>query len=287
MRGVVDMLGEGSQIRPVANQTNDVFTLPDGLTLGMSLVTVEKMERAGSMLGLLDMIVGARDDREVAERSLRLLAEIVPGDYYSAVYCDGNTLATDVYQPGSGWIGPHSLMATFILKNHRDHPFARHFFPARQPACYRRSEMVAEQDWSRSVFYNELDRPLGIKDMVATYQVTGNGDIITLTCGRSSAFRHKDLDSVRPFHRILSALIQTRRMPGAAARSGLSDARSLSKREVEVMRWVKEGKRNGEISTILGLSPHTVRKHLENIFAKLGVETRTAAALMFSEDSGL
>ena len=52
---------------------------------------------------------------------------------------------------------------------------------------------------------------------------------------------------------------------------------------MEVMLWVREGKRNGEISAILGLSTHTVRKHLENAFEKLGVENRTAAVLMFSE----
>lgn len=147
--------------------------------------------------------------------------------------------------------------------------------------------MVGHRSWNRSAFFNELDLPLKIQDMIATYQVTRNGDIIALTCGRPSEFRQKDQDAVLPFHRLLSALIQTRRMPGAVDRSGLSDARSLSKREMEVMRWVKEGKRNGEISAILGLSPHTVRKHLENAFAKLGVETRTAAALIFSEHSGL
>jgi DNA-binding CsgD family transcriptional regulator len=52
----------------------------------------------------------------------------------------------------------------------------------------------------------------------------------------------------------------------------------LSPREREILHWVGEGKRNAEIATILQLSPLTVRKHLENIFSKLGVETRTAAA---------
>jgi DNA-binding NarL/FixJ family response regulator len=52
----------------------------------------------------------------------------------------------------------------------------------------------------------------------------------------------------------------------------------LSPREVEVLKWLSEGKTNKEIATVLELSPRTVQKHLEHIYQKLGVETRTAAA---------
>ena len=52
----------------------------------------------------------------------------------------------------------------------------------------------------------------------------------------------------------------------------------LSRRETEVLVWVTEGKRNGEIATILGASNRTIDKHVEHIFRKLGVESRTAAA---------
>jgi DNA-binding CsgD family transcriptional regulator len=52
----------------------------------------------------------------------------------------------------------------------------------------------------------------------------------------------------------------------------------LSPREAQVLAWVVEGKTNSEISIILGMRPRTVAKHLERIFRKLGVETRTAAA---------
>ncbi|MGO8786577.1 MAG: helix-turn-helix transcriptional regulator [Terriglobia bacterium] len=55
----------------------------------------------------------------------------------------------------------------------------------------------------------------------------------------------------------------------------------LSQREREVLAWVAQGKTNGEIATILGRKLGTVRKHLEHIFQKLGVETRTAAAMAF------
>ncbi|NJD69762.1 MAG: hypothetical protein C3F12_00360 [Candidatus Methylomirabilota bacterium] len=52
----------------------------------------------------------------------------------------------------------------------------------------------------------------------------------------------------------------------------------LTRREVEVLIWVSDGKTNAEIGQILSRSPRTVQKHLEHIFEKLGVETRTAAA---------
>ncbi|HEY0789899.1 MAG TPA: DNA-binding response regulator [Chthoniobacterales bacterium] len=52
----------------------------------------------------------------------------------------------------------------------------------------------------------------------------------------------------------------------------------LTAREAEVLYWITEGKTNPEIAIILGASLNTVKKHANNLFAKLGVETRTAAA---------
>jgi len=51
-------------------------------------------------------------------------------------------------------------------------------------------------------------------------------------------------------------------------------------KEAEVLYWVTKGKTNRDIGDILGSSPATVKKHLEHVFDKLGVETRNAAALM-------
>jgi len=53
---------------------------------------------------------------------------------------------------------------------------------------------------------------------------------------------------------------------------------SLTSRESEVLRWLSCGKSNREIGEILNISPRTVNKHLEQIFVKLGVENRAAAA---------
>jgi DNA-binding CsgD family transcriptional regulator len=53
----------------------------------------------------------------------------------------------------------------------------------------------------------------------------------------------------------------------------------LTARETEVLSWVAQGKTNREIGMILGASERTVQKHLERVFQKLGVESRTAATL--------
>jgi DNA-binding CsgD family transcriptional regulator len=57
----------------------------------------------------------------------------------------------------------------------------------------------------------------------------------------------------------------------------------FSRRQSEVVRWLLDGKTNSEIGTILGISSRTVQKHLEHLFADLGVETRTAAAARIRE----
>jgi DNA-binding NarL/FixJ family response regulator len=58
----------------------------------------------------------------------------------------------------------------------------------------------------------------------------------------------------------------------------LQRALSLTTREAEVLLWISRGKSNREIGEILNISPRTVNKHLEQVFVKLGVENRAAAA---------
>ena len=58
----------------------------------------------------------------------------------------------------------------------------------------------------------------------------------------------------------------------------LQDRLPLTNREAEVLLWVSYGKPNRVISDVLQISPRTVTKHLERIFDKIGVETRSAAA---------
>ena len=69
------------------------------------------------------------------------------------------------------------------------------------------------------------------------------------------------------------------------APAGSQPAHGLTGREVEVLRLVASGKRNREIAEALVVSEHTVARHVQNIFTKLGVSSRTAAsAFAFEHD---
>jgi DNA-binding NarL/FixJ family response regulator len=65
--------------------------------------------------------------------------------------------------------------------------------------------------------------------------------------------------------------------PAAESITQTFDNCSLTPRESDVLAWLAKGKTNRDIAEILGMSPRTVNKHLEHIYVKLGVETRSAA----------
>lgn len=81
-----------------------------------------------------------------------------------------------------------------------------------------------------------------------------------------------------------AALLLTERVerPSLAALARLG----LTVREAEVLGLVAEGRTNSEIARQLSVSPGTVKRHLENVYAKLGVHSRTAAAAVAWAESG-
>jgi DNA-binding CsgD family transcriptional regulator len=82
---------------------------------------------------------------------------------------------------------------------------------------------------------------------------------------------HGLLELLRPFLAATRERFELRRAGPPLTVDGLTE------REAEILTWVARGKTNHEIAVLLVVSAHTVRKHLENIYAKLDVHTRTAA----------
>ena len=125
------------------------------------------------------------------------------------------------------------------------------------------------------------------QDLEAPYEAARTRVLVGRAClalGDEEAFA-LELDAAR------SALEELGAVPDIAAVEELlgttkgADTHGLTARELEVLRLVARGKSNREIATALVISEHTVARHVQNIFGKLGVPSRAAAgAFAFEHD---
>lgn len=143
-------------------------------------------------------------------------------------------------------------------------------------AC-RFSDVLSLRQFRRLDLHAEICRPLGINHVMKlffTVGETGAGHIVLDSQRRPfSDLDRAVLDVLAPH----LALIRQRWRCLADPRESLAATTSLSPREREILRLVASGMTNREIAAFLFIAPGTVRKHLENIFAKLGVRSRAQA----------
>jgi DNA-binding CsgD family transcriptional regulator len=116
------------------------------------------------------------------------------------------------------------------------------------------------------------------QELGAPYEAARSRELIGLACralGDDEAAA-LELDAARATFEELSATPDVARIdalvPSSGSRHGLTD------RELEVLQLIASGKSNREIAAELVISEHTVARHVQNIFAKLDVSSRTAAA---------
>ena len=245
---------------------------------------VLSMTRPAINLESLEQLIAAPGPRQLAEVALQAFREVVPGEHFSAILFNLKTLKVADYFLDQGWLAANTPFWQAAQQRLADHPLAERFLSLRQSMALVRSRVVLDSDWQKTWLYNEMERPLGVEDLATVCQITSPDEVLVLTCGRSGKFSDRDLAPVHSFQRVLNAVIPSclgvakANAPSPGPAASLSPATPLTAREGEVLHWLRQFKRNAEIATILGVSLHTVRHHLEKIYAKLGVETRMAAA---------
>jgi DNA-binding CsgD family transcriptional regulator len=145
---------------------------------------------------------------------------------------------------------------------------------AREERVVRLSDLLTRRQ-RRSLEFDALVwKPHGIDDALRMWLPAEGSRVRSIFLERSGK-NYTDRE-VTLFSLLRPHFIRMR--AAAESRRWMSGRRGLSARESEVLGWIARGKTNAEIGDLLFISPHTVRKHIENIFEKLDVRTRTAAA---------
>jgi DNA-binding CsgD family transcriptional regulator len=158
-----------------------------------------------------------------------------------------------------------------------------------ESGALRLSDVMARHAWHEHPLYREYFKPGDVDCILDLGLPSDPGRARSLTLFREDGdrdFSERDvevLERLRPHLRRLDPYGAFRRhvaelRPDGIGTSRRLDGAKLTPREREIAELVAEGKTNAEIAASLWIAPGTVKKHLENIYAKIGVGRRAAVA---------
>jgi DNA-binding CsgD family transcriptional regulator len=163
----------------------------------------------------------------------------------------------------------------------------------------RMSDVIGRARYHELPFYREYYLPSPIEhilDLGLSAQRTNLRSVFLVRERDVADFSDRDravLELLRPHLRAREALAELHRRAnesdgiGRSAGSSPIEPALLTAREREVLHLVGQGRTNAQIAADLWITPATVKKHLENVYLKLGVASRAAAATSAQAQSGL
>jgi DNA-binding CsgD family transcriptional regulator len=228
-----------------------------------------------------DMTEAARDAVSFAEQGVRSLPQLVPSEITTLSVCDLSNNTRSVIAAPEGAISAADKACFDRFFN--VHPLVRFHSTHPGGGAARISDLPDARGFPESALYNEYYRRIGIDHVVALPLLVDQGFLVSFVLNRHRRdFSERERAFLNLVREPLSSLYRHLHQRG---RSGFAEL-PITGREREVLAWLAAGKTDREISAILGMSTRTVQKHLQHIYEKLGVETRTAAA-MRAMDLGL
>jgi DNA-binding CsgD family transcriptional regulator len=247
--------------------------------------------RAGdwrAALGFVNDVASALNDEDGFVRSAAPgLKRLVASELTTLSICHLVSGRRTVHGDAAGSIGPAEREC--FDHHFREHPLVQVHGERLHPHVHRINDSMPLSAFRRTPLYADYYQRIGIDHVLALPVHQSNGWLVSWVLNRRGRdFSDREaalLDQVRaPLARLFeqtgwsSRAAAARRdpEPGAPALLALLP---LTPREREVLQWVAAGKTDRDVAAIVGSSVRTVHKHLQHIYAKLGVETRTAAVM--------
>lgn len=238
----------------------------------------------------------------VADRILEAVKLLIPGDVVALTeinYRTGHIGGRALPAPEDCLIGFRTVAESYqVLERHfHEHPIVKGFMRTRSGGAERISDHMSVRVFHNTALYFEFYRKMRVEDQIVLMMPTGSeaGAGVAVSRGRRSfrAIHVERLDRLAPH--MMQAYRNAERITSLERWSTFSadrvaaalQALGLGRRESEVLQLVANGCSNADAARALGVSPLTIKKHLEHIYATLGVGTRSAAVARLLRQLGL
>jgi DNA-binding CsgD family transcriptional regulator len=236
---------------------------------------------------LLHAVAEAEDGVDaLARAAVNALPRLVASEITSLSICDLESGRRQVVATPAAAIGADDIAA--FNRYFRVHPLVHYHAGLRGPGAHRITDSLPFSHFRNSGLYNEYYRRIGIDHAVALPVYVDDKTLVSFVLNRRRRdFSDRERDMLDLVGSGLSRLYAKAYAMDHArfllAAKGLNEPRlealGVTPRETEVLRWLAGGKTDREIAALLSCSHRTVQKHLQRLYVKLGVETRTAAVM--------
>jgi DNA-binding CsgD family transcriptional regulator len=240
-----------------------------------------------AMFGALRELYAELDVGPLRELMVRIASRIVPNEWssYNEIAREGHRSLVNFRIPDSAEVQQH---APGLLACVHEHPVIK-YSANHSLKAHMLSDFYSWRAFEGSKIFNEYYRHVGVRHQLYVTFDSGRGPHRAIALNRkNSDFSERDrsiLNFLSPhFTQAYANAMRVQKLrPSPEPRESKSGGETLAPlpeltpRENEVLGWIARGKSNPEIATILGLSVRTVYKHVENLFAKMGIESRAQA----------
>lgn len=287
-------VGCGNKPRPPPGRTVVPFAL--GMT-----VSLASQEVAALLAALERLHTPVASGADFPRHAMEVIGGLLPDTVrtFDVIHTATGQVESQVSREVDNPEALTALVREFIGQN----PVVPYLQQGGQEVVLQPTDFVTQRQFRQTGLYHECFRPLGIEyqiDVALAIPGAIGGMSISRRGSRNFSAEERQFVCLLQPH-LARAHANCLRMenlqkgfrngvkPIAATRDATPSqlvAVGLTDREIEVWHWIGEGKRDGEIATILGISPRTIQKHVQHVLHKLQVETRTAAVRSLDGGSG-
>lgn len=235
--------------------------------------------RRKRLLDTVDQLTTCPTESALAVAAPRAIVSLIGADVAAFTRIDvrNRTARLDLYPDAPKFTAPTRQTGATL----GDNPVVCHWSTGIDPAPRRVSDLVGRREWRRTSTFANVLGPMGTPHLVGIplYRSTTGGPSYAIArSGRD--FTDDDLSTLGAIQAAL-VVLHRRFQPLRSAHDPVTG--ELSSRELEVLALLAQGLSGRQVAHRLGLALGTVRKHLERIYAKLGVHDRMNAVIAGQE----